>query len=99
MFQRFRRDWQLLRSGAPGERFQRYHRQRRSPDGGMRVGPLVAGALVVLVGIVLLPAPGPGIIVVAVGCALLAGESLRVARLMDRSETALRSAVGRWRRQ
>lgn len=41
---------------------------------GKRVGIAIAGGLVVLVGIVLLPLPGPGSVVIVLGLAILSLE-------------------------
>jgi hypothetical protein len=51
-----------------------------------------------LAGIVLLPAPGPGMVVVLVGAAMLARESLVVARACDSAEMKVRTWLRRLRR-
>lgn len=78
--------------GKAGRRFQqRYARRRAVPCGALRKWLImVAGAVVILVGIVLLPLPGPGMLVVVFGAALMAGHSLAIARLLDRAELNLR---------
>ncbi|MGQ0651892.1 MAG: PGPGW domain-containing protein [Betaproteobacteria bacterium] len=85
-----------LQDGRPGRRFQdRYAARREVSCGALKKWSSVgAGLLVVLVGIVLLPLPGPGILVVLVGAALTATHSLFVARLLDRAELAARAALG-----
>ncbi len=45
-----------------------------------------------LVGLVLMPAPGPGIIVVMIGFGLLASEFAVIGRWLDRGELKLRAA-------
>jgi GMP synthase PP-ATPase subunit len=55
------------------------------------------GVVIVAVGIVALPAPGPGFLVIALGAALLARESLVVARAADWVELRLREAL-KWAR-
>ena len=84
--------WRRLRSDPPGARFtQRYerlHRAERSVAG--RVARLGAGVVLVLLGVVFMPLPGPGFVPLALGGALLAGESLRIARWLDRTELRLR---------
>jgi hypothetical protein len=47
------------------------------------------------VGLFLMPAPGPGTIVLLLGAAIAAQESLRVARVMDWAEVRLRG-VAKW---
>jgi hypothetical protein len=78
--------------GKAGRRFQqRYARRRAVPCGALKKWmSMLAGAVVVLVGIVLLPLPGPGMLVVLFGAALMAGHSLAIARVLDRAELTLR---------
>lgn len=104
MLEKARRSWRELKASPPGRRFQeRHERRRRRHEGGARKAvTLGAGVVLVLVGLVLLPAPGPGMVVVALGGALLARESARVARLLDRTEVLGRRILGwarrRWQR-
>jgi uncharacterized protein (TIGR02611 family) len=49
----------------------------------------VVGVVVVLVGIALLVLPGPGLLVIALGLALLATEYAAVRRLLDRIKARL----------
>jgi uncharacterized protein (TIGR02611 family) len=89
--------WQRLRQAAPGERFlglyQEHERKRRN----RWAKPLwfTIGALITVVGLVALPAPGPGMLVVALGLAILARESERVARAVDWLELRIRSMAKR----
>lgn len=89
--------WQLLWRDAPGHRFaRRYERLRgsgRSP--ALRALRAVFGLALILVGAVFMVLPGPGIVPVVAGLALLAGDSPRVARALDRAELWLRG----WRRR
>jgi uncharacterized protein (TIGR02611 family) len=55
----------------------------------------VLGATITLVGIVALPLPGPGFLVIAIGAALLARESAMVADVADWIEVRVRR-VARW---
>lgn len=67
---------------------------RRLPGGFLlwRAGITVAGALVIAIGIVLLPLPGPGWLVIFLGLGLLATEYEWAARLLRRG----RELVLRW---
>lgn len=79
----------------PGKRFEdRYFRKRKSTQPVWRkiLGPAV-GLIIIVLGLILLPAPGPGIPVVLAGCALVAGSFLWMAKLLDRAELMLRSAA------
>ena len=92
--------WRELRHGEPGRRFraryERRHAQRRHA-GGRKWAVIVAGALIALAGIVLLPLPGPGMLVIALGALLVAEESLTVAKLLDALESRGRALIERWR--
>ena len=90
--------WQQWRSysrGRPGKRFQeRYRRRQESGQGKWgvsRILNLTLGILIVAVSAVggLLPGPGWGTAII--GFALIAGEFLPAARLLDRAELALRA--------
>lgn len=58
-----------------------------------------AGALVMAAGLVFLAIPGPGLVVLGAGFALVARESLWVARMLDRLELAVRPLFLRLRRR
>jgi hypothetical protein len=90
--------WQQWRSysrGRPGKRFQERYRRRQESGHGKwdvsRVLNLSLGILIVAVSAVggLLPGPGWGTAII--GFALIAGEFLPAARLLDRAELALRA--------
>lgn len=86
-FEILRRAWRRFRSVPAGERFQRrYHRRAGSRSRG-RLRMFIAaglGALMVLAGVLMLVLPGPGLLVIALGMALIAEESLWASRLLDR---------------
>lgn len=103
MFSTLKKSWRELASGSPGERFQsRFRHKKRSGHTGNRALLLGAGIALILAGIVLLVVPGPGSLLILVGAALLAEESLVVSRLLDRIEAQLRkliaAATSGWRR-
>jgi hypothetical protein len=84
-----------LRHDPAGTRFQGFHERLQERHPAMRVVLSIAGALILAIGLALLVLPGPGIPLVVVGLALLAGLSVRLARLLDRSETAVRRKLHR----
>lgn len=91
----------LLRD-PPGERFTRRHarlRASRSAASPIRLLRLAAGVLLCVIGVVLMPLPGPGALIAIGGAALMAGESRRVARGLDRSELWLRARLPDWLRR
>ena len=86
--------WRSFSRGRPGKRFQERYRRRqelgRGQWGVRRISYLSLGVLIVAVSAVggLLPGPGWGTAII--GFALIAGEFLPAARLLDRSDLALR---------
>lgn len=90
--------WRSLWRDPPGERFQRRNRRLRSAGSGRGILGwlrICGGALVFLVGLFLVPLPGPGILIVLAGAALMAGESARLARRLDRAELWIRARLRR----
>ncbi len=87
--------WRAFRHGKPGHRFQsRYWRARRSPhpkDLGPHVERIAFAGAAFLIGAALCFTPVPGVPFLAVSAALLASESLHLARALDRSEIRLRA--------
>lgn len=79
----------------PGHRFQGRYHARRNPDTPSlgRALRIVSGIVLIVVGTAFLVLPGPGIPPLILGAALIAGESLTVARWLDAVELRLR----RWR--
>jgi len=95
-----RASWRDFWRAAPGKRFAlRYERLHRSGGGSVVASVLrwIAGIVLVILGIIFMPLPGPGFVPVLAGFALLAGESLRVATWLDRAETRVRSWLHRRR--
>lgn len=98
MFERMRMSWQAFRDEAPGQRFARRYARRR--DRGVRAplrraAQLALGGVLVLVGLFFLVVPGPGLIPLLIGVALIAEESHAASRALDRLELRLRA----WRRR
>lgn len=81
---------------VPGHRFRRRYRARQESQVRPldRVLRVAGGMILVVVGIALLILPGPGIPPLLIGAALLAGESLTVARWLDGVELKVRN----WRK-
>ncbi len=78
-----------LADDTPGERFQNHYYKVHASGGNviLRKFVFLAGGLVVLAaGIFFLPAPGPGMVIVAIGAAMIAQESLVVAKWLDAIE-------------
>lgn len=89
--------WKSLWRDAPGQRFTRRY-ERLHAAGRNRSGRLwrwAVGIVLVILGIIWMPLPGPGFVLVSLGLALLAGESSRVARTLDRAELRVRGWMRR----
>jgi len=96
-----RQRWRALKSAPAGQRFQqRFHARRLVRKRGFsRAVAIFGGLAVLLAGAVMLVAPGPGILVFAMGAALLAEESLWMARLLDSSELRIRNLISTLRKK
>ena len=104
MFDRLRKQWETVAKSPPGKRFRHRYEWRRK----QRASPLwtpfyiVVGTALFVVGAILLFFPGPGFLVIFVGAAVIAQESLWTAALLDRTEVRVRawaaSARKSWRR-
>jgi len=97
VFEGLKKTWQRLRHAEPGKRFQDYNRIHQTKHRGRASGlmSIVLGVAIITVGIVALPAPGPGVLIIAIGAAFIARESLVVARFLDWFELWLRAALAR----
>jgi uncharacterized protein (TIGR02611 family) len=101
LFQGLKDSWRRLKQGKPGHRFQAQYQAHQSSRRSRWSKPVAfgLGALILAVGIVALPAPGPGTIVLAIGAALIARESEWTARSLDWLEVRARSILARIKRR
>ena len=99
MFERIRKSFERLKSFEPGTRFQRQYKEHKATKSSAWMRPLliVAGIAMIAVGAIGLVVPGPGLVGIAIGLALLARESLVIAKGMDRAELKGRELWSRWR--
>lgn len=97
MFKEITEHWEQFRHYPAGERFERYYRCRHETQrSAIKKALLIGlGALIMATGVVFLAIPGPGLLVLLVGAALIARESLFVSRLFDRLEPRAWKAA-RW---
>ena len=79
--------------GTPGRRFRALHRVRSGRHRALKASTILAGIVLALVGVALIPTPGPGALAVLVGVGLVASESLAFARALDRLELRVRSML------
>lgn len=91
MFKELSEHWDDFKHYPPGERFERYYRSRHHTQRSLGKKALLisAGILIMATGVIFLAIPGPGLLVMLVGAALIARESLFVSRLFDRVEPHL----------
>jgi hypothetical protein len=94
-----RRHWRELKQGEPGSRFERlYHRrQEKRRRAWEKPVLLILAAVMVAAGVVMLVVPGPGLLALLVGAAMIAHESLLGARALDWAELKLRPPYERCR--
>jgi len=101
MFSGIKQDWEELKAGEPGHRFQdRYHRRHQRGQDGPAFRKVVVigfGLVVIGVGVLLLIFPGPGWGTIILGIALMAGESLFLAKILDLGELIIRKMIGKLR--
>jgi hypothetical protein len=90
MFESLRRQWKQFKAGEPGrrfrERYRRRHEERQGRCDARRVANVCVGCALIGAGLVLVPAPGPGWLIVFFGGHVLGGEFLWIARALDRAE-------------
>jgi len=93
------RQWQHFKSMPSGRRFKTRHRLRRAQHGGLarKIVFMTGGALLVLAGMTMLVLPGPGLLAMLLGAALIAEESLLAAHLLDRCDVWATGLWQRWR--
>ena len=99
MFGRVMRTWSELEAARPGRRFRQHYKRhhRAARTGAIRKAVLIiAGAALIVLGIVGLVLPGPGIPAIALGGALVASESYAAAAALDTLELRARRALRRW---
>lgn len=101
MIGRTKRSWRLFKSSKPGDRFQvRYYYRKQSSHGRSslsRIFTIVVGSVLVIVSAFFGWAPGPGMVTLVIGLAMVGGEFLAVARFLDWAEVRLRK-LGWWAR-
>ena len=104
MVDHLKQRWQELIGGRPGKRFQDYYLRRHSTGRGRlrKLLVMAVGTIIFAVGIFLLAAPGPGILLVLAGASMMAEESSHAARAFDMMELRIRRlarlAARAWRR-
>jgi hypothetical protein len=104
MFAHLRESWRRFKSTERGHRFQMLYRdhQAREKSPWRRPLTIATGIAVIVGGVVALPFPGPGTLIIVLGLAILGRESARLSRWLDGTEVWLAPRVARlrekWRR-
>ena len=95
--QRIKYGWREFKTARAGHRFQDRYRRRRKYGHSLlsKALSLTAGLILFVLGLILLPAPGPGFLVVFIGAGMIAEESYVSARALDWIEVRLRRVFGR----
>ena len=91
--------WRAFVAVPRGARFATHHQcsQRAAAPRWMRIATIASGSVLIVLGMAMIVLPGPGLLAIAAGGVLLAGESIVAARLLDRVDLAAARASGRWR--
>jgi hypothetical protein len=107
MIKRAKENWLHFKQSYPGQRFQDHHHRYQQGCIGRRRSYLrgffsiFGGFLVVVGGLIAVPGPGPGWLIILLGLGIVSRESLFFARLLDRAEVRLRGlsrrVAGIWR--
>ena len=85
-------EWHQFTSSEPGSRFIDYHHRVKEASTASRVARIGLGLVLFVAGIVMLVAPGPGILFMVFGLACFGGELGWIAKGLDRFELKARAA-------
>jgi hypothetical protein len=85
-----KRDWSEFKHDQPGVRFRNQRLRMKKGSRALMVAQVALGVVLVTGGVALLFIPGPGLLFIVFGLALIAGLSKRLATLMDRMEPKVR---------
>lgn len=101
MFEGIKHEWHVFAKDEAGARFvRRYERKRLARPGLVgRIAWVGAGLVFLLLGLVMLFTPGPGLLAMGFGATCLAGESRPLARSCDSCEMRVRRWYARFRRR
>lgn len=94
MIQTLQKNIIRLQTGHPGRRFHDFYEHRQNQRNHRwtlaSAATIVGGLLMAGVGVILIPAPGPGALIVLLGLGLLGSEFEFIARFLDRLECKVR---------
>ena len=100
MFKSLQQSWRHFRDAPSGKRFMLHYRERQASKKSKlgSIGYIVAGVALIVAGGIQLVIPGPGILVMALGAALVAQESEKASRVLDRFELWVVHQIDRFRK-
>jgi hypothetical protein len=84
-------EWQAFKNDDPGERFQNHRKRMKRRSRAHSIAALIAGIVLLAVGLVLCFIPGPGIPLLVFGLALVATHWRWLAEKLDAAEPRLRA--------
>jgi len=88
-------EWRHFRDDPPGERFRKHRDRMKKRSKAYMAVSTALGVLLLAGGVVLLFIPGPGLLLIVFGLALVGSHSGRISDAMDRAEPALRQRAHR----
>lgn len=92
MFEKLKNEWRQFRDAKPGKRFLAYHDRTKSQRGAASFVRMGLGIVLAAAGVVMLVVPGPGILFIFFGLALLAARSAALSKVLDKAELWMRKA-------
>ena len=95
MFEEWKREWKAFEKAPAGERFLRRYESRKRETGSRwkRLVTIALGLALIVGGAILLVIPGPGLLVIAFGGALIGQEFRWAAVALDWAESRLRKVA------
>jgi hypothetical protein len=94
---RLRGRWRAFKALPAGTRFQRFHEQQKDAPTWVKLLLIVGALASIAAGVILTFVPGPAFVFFGLAGAMLATQSVHVARLLDRAELAARALMVRAR--
>lgn len=100
MFKSLQKTWHHFRDAEPGKRFLLHYRRHQAGSRSKlaTAGYLALGVVMVAAGVLGLIIPGPGLLGIALGFAVLAQESEKASKALDRLELWIRHQVAAFRK-
>jgi hypothetical protein len=93
-----KQEWHRFKHDKPGERFENHRERMKHRSRAMTVAGVGLGVALLLGGVVLLFMPGPGLLLIVFGLALVASQSKPLAGVLDRIEPWVRRKVHKTQR-